>query len=251
MLPLSTRLEYILYLSFLISTVFAQGQIAQFLDFDCEQGSPINPSVSLPLDTCLVTSGAQGVVVQVYPRCLSGNGNTTLQLYKDDLCASPDTFNGFDNDCYWYGGSGIPALMFICGSVADGDSHATSTSTVTAGSVLVPVAKATGATTSSTSGGFSSQTAADSNGIVASATPTSPAANPSQTSASNTGGGSSSGLSQREQIILGIALPIGSIIVALLAWQCPKPWNSGGPERQHNDYQMFPVVHHMPHWHRG
>lgn len=251
MLPLFTRLEYIVYLSFLISTAVAQGQIAQFLDFNCDQGSPINPSVSLPLDTCLVTSGAQGVVVQVYPRCPSGSGNTTLQLYKDTLCASPDTFDGFDTDCYWFGGSGIPALMFLCGSVAEGDSHATSTSTVTAGSVLVPVAKATGDTTSPTSDSLSSQTATDSNGLVASATPTSSASNPSQTSASSTDGGSSSGLSQHQQIILGIALPVGSIIVALLAWQCPKPWNSGGRHGQHDDYQMFPVEHHMPRWHRG
>lgn len=219
----STRVNCFLYLPFLISTTSAQGQLAQFLDSECGETSPVNPTVSLPLNTCLVTEGAQGVVVQVYPTCTTGNSNTTLQVYADKSCARPDSFvNDDENGCYWFGGAGIPAVMFICGSVADGGSHATSTTTVSAGSVLVPVAKATGATTTSTPGDSSSQTVADSNGFVTSATAASSASNPSQTNVSGTGGDSSSGLSQHDQIILGIALPAGALLVALLAWQCPK-----------------------------
>ena len=252
MFPPSTPVNYLLYLSFIISTTSAQGQIAQFLDISCEDKSPINPSVSLPLDTCLVTEGAQGVVVQVYPACSTGNGNTTLQMYQDQSCATPGSSGIYDDHgCYWwFDGPSIPAVMFICGSLADGDSHATSTTTVTAGSVLVPVAKATGTTTSLTPSNPSSQTATDSNGLITSATAASSPSNPSQTNGSGTGSDSSSGLSQHDQIILGIALPAGALLVALLAWQWSKQ-PKGGVESQHTDYRMLPVVHHMPHWHRG
>lgn len=254
MLLPSTRVNYILSLSFLISTIFAQGQIAQFLDIICEEKSPVNPTVSLPLDTCLVTSGALGVVPERLPTCLTGNGNATLQLYRDQSCAIPETSSVFVRDnCFDSGAPGIPAVMFICGSVADGNSDATSTTTVTAGSVLVPVAKATGASTTSTPGGLFSQTATGSIGLLTSGTPASSASNPSQTNATSTGGDSSSGLSQHEQIILGIAIPVAALLVALLAWLCPKPWNRRGGEGQQNTYRMLnhPVVHHMPHWHPG
>ena len=247
----STPVNYLLYLSFIISTASAQGRIAQFLDISCNDKSPINPSVSLPLDTCLVTEGAQGIVVQVYPACPTGNGNTTLQIYQDQSCATPGSSDDVEDNqgCYWWSGAGsaVPAVMFICGSVADGDSRATSTTTVTAGSVLVPVAKATGATTSLAPGSSVSQTATDSNGLVTSATAVSSASNPSQTNASGTGSDSSSGLSQHDQIVLGIVLPAGALLVAVLAWQCPKQIRGA----QQNDYGMLPLVHHMPHWHRG
>lgn len=248
------HLEYILYLSFLISTTFAQGQIAQFLDWDCYQKSPVNPTVSLPLDTCLVTSGALGIVVQLLPGCPTGNA--TLQVYNDQSCATPNTDpvddGDEDNNCFNSGNFIIPAVMFICGSVADETSDARSTTTVTAGSVLLPVAKATGATTTSNSGGLSSQTTTDSNGLVASATPASSASNPSQTNASSNGGDSGSGLSQHDQIIIGIIIPIAAVVVALLAWLYPKASNGRGGEGQQNDYRMlhYPAVHHMPHWHR-
>lgn len=247
MLSSSTHVNCILCLSFLVSNISAQGQLAQFLDSNCDETSPVNPTVSLSLNTCLVTAGAQGVVVQVYPACPTGNSNTTLQVYADESCARPDSSDDFDNNCYWFGGSGIPAVMFTCGGVAEGDSHATSTTTVAAGSVLVPVAKATGPIASTTPGDLSSQTATDSNGLITSATAASSASNPSQTNGSGSGSDSNSGLSQQDQIMLGIVLPAGALIVALLAWQWPKQMRG----MQQNDYQMLPLVHHMPHWYRG
>ena len=254
MLSLSTRLAYVFCLSFLISTAFAQGKIAQFLDFDCRDTSSVNPTVSLPLDTCLVTIGAGGVVVQVLPACLTGSASATLQLYQDQACALPVSEANFYNDDNCLASNvGFGGVMFICGGVAEGNSDATSTSTVIATSALVPVAKATEATTTSAPGGLSSHTATGSNGLITSVTPASSTSNPSRTDETSPGGDSSSGLSQHDQIVLGIALPVGSLIVALLAWLCPKPWNRRGSEREQNDYQMlhYPVVHHMPHWHRG
>ena len=247
---LSTRLDCLLYLSFLISTTLAQGQIAQYLDDLCSEKSAVNPTVSLPLDTCLVTSDVvEGIAVQILPTCLAGNVNATLQVYNDQSCAIlSSTAYAKDDGCI-SSAIGLPSVMFTCGSAVDGDSVASSTTTVTAGSVLVPVAGATGITTDPTSSGLSSRTATDSNGLVASATPTSSATNPSQTNASGTDGSSSSGLSQNEQIILGIALSASAIAVALLAWLYPTAGSSGGD--QQNNYGMLNYpVHHMSHWHR-
>ncbi len=251
MLLVSTRLDCILYLSFLISTILAQGQIAQYLDDFCSEKSAINPTVSLPLDTCLVTSDVvEGLVVQILPRCLTGNVNATLQVYNDQSCAIlSSTAYAKDDGCV-SSPIGLPSVMFICGSAADGDSVASSTTTVTAGSVLVPVAGATGITTDPTSSGLSSQTATDLNGLVASASPTSSASNPSRTNTSGTGGSPSSGLSQNEQIILGIALSASAIAVALLAWLYPKAGNSGGNRQNHYGMLNYPGYH-MSHWHRG
>ena len=141
MLSASTRVRYILHLCFLTSTISAQGQIAQFLDLSCEKKSPINPTVSLPLNTCLViestqegANGAEAVIVQVLPACPPGSSNPTLQLYQDQSCATPASNGDTGSDCLWIlSDIDVPAVMFICGSVADGDSHATSTTTVSAG----------------------------------------------------------------------------------------------------------------------
>ena len=242
----STRVNYLLYLSFLISATSGQGQIAQFLDLSCSKKSNVNPTVSLPLDTCLVTADVvEGVVVQVLPKCPTGSA--TLQVYQDQSCARLSGSLSNENNCLNTADGVVPSIMFICGSAADGNAEATSTTTVTAGSVLIPVAGETGLTPTSTPGSSSLQTATDSNGLVTSATAASSASNPSQTNASGSGGDSSSGLSQRDQIILGIALPAGALLIAVLAWQYPK----GGVGSQGNEYQMLPVAHHMPHWHRG
>ena len=254
MLSLSTRLDHILYLSFLISTTCAQGKIAQYLDFSCQNPSSIEPTFSLPLNTCLVTSGAQGVVVQLLPTCLTANVSATLQLYKDPSCVlSVSEANLYDDQSCLATTISFGSVMFICGTVGGGHSNATRTTTVTAISVLVPVAKATEVTTTSTSGDLSSQTATGLNELVTSATAASSASNPPQTNGAIPDENSSSGLSQRDEIILGIGIPVGSLIVALLAWLWPKPWNRRESEGQQNDYQMlhYTVVHHMPHWHRG
>ena len=223
------RISHALCISFLIFTTLTEGQsglIAQYLDFGCTETSLVDPTVSLPLDTCLVTS-AQGLAAQRLPNCPTGTAK--LQVYQDEACAIPDSSKY--NNCIIYD-SDVIVVMFICGSVADGNSGPTSTTTATAGSVLVPVAKATGATgatgatttstSTSTSGGDSSQTATDLNGLSTSAAPTSSTSNPLQTNASNDDGDSSSGLSHRDQIILGVALPVSSLVVALLAWLYPK-----------------------------
>ena len=247
---LSLYVHHALCIVLLISTTLAQsqsGQIAQFLNYECTQQSLINPTVPLDLDTCLVTSGAYGLVPQRVPAC--NTGNAKLQVYQDQACARPDSTSSDEDHCVSNDNFPISAVMFICTNESSGP---TSTTTVTADSVLVPMAKATEATTTSTPSDPSSTT--DSNGLVASATRTGPASNPSQTDVSSDGGDlGSSGLSHRDQIILGVVLPVGSLVVALLAWLYPKTGNGRGYEGYQNNYRMldYPAVHHMPHWHRG
>ena len=252
MLPSFAPVKRICYLSFLISTAIAQGQIAQYLDFYCTEKSLVNPNISLDLYTCLITSGAQGVVIQLLPACLMGNAtNATLQVYKDQSCAVLDSAYHNDDNCLATR-IGVPSVMFICGSVAGGNSHTTSTTTVTAVSVLVPMAKATGPSTPTTLAAFSSRTTTDSNTLATSVTPASSAPNPSQSDASSNIDNSTSGLSLHEQILIGIGIPVAAILVTLLTWLCPRPWGWRMDEGPQNTYQLlhYPVVRHMPHWHQ-
>lgn len=127
-------------------------------------------------------------------------------------------------------------------------SDTTSATTVIAASALVPVAQATGAITTSTSSGLFSQTATDTNETISSSTTASSAANPSQAITDGSCGESKSGLSQHEQILISIIIPVAALVVALLAWLCPKPGNRRRGEGQQTAYPMldYPVVHHMP-----
>ena len=248
MLSLYVHHAFCIFLFIFTTLVQSQsGQIAQFLNYECTHESVINPTVPLDLDTCLVTSGAYGLVPQRVPACNAGNAK--LQVYQDQACARPDSSSSDEDHCVSNDNFPISAVMFIC---TDESSEPKSTTTVTADSVLVPVAKATGATTTSTPSDPSSTTG--SNGLVTSAARTSSASSPSQTDTSSGGGDlGSSGLSHRDQIILGVALPVGSLVVALLAWLYPKTGNGRGYQGYLNNYRMedYPAVHHMPHWHRG
>ena len=213
MLPLSRAISHALRISFLISTILAEDQtglIAQYLDDGCTETSLTNPTVSLPLDTCLVAR-ARGLAAQRLPRCPTSNA--TLQVYQDPACAIPDS--SVYKQCIPYDNDVI-VVMFICGSVADANSGPTSTTTASAGSALVPVAKATEATTASASGDLSSPTATGSNGLVTSAAPMSSASDPSQASTGTDDGDASSGLSHPEKVTLGVALSVGCTYISEL-----------------------------------
>ena len=133
----------------------------------------------------------------------------------------------YDN-CYFDGPNGVPAVIFGC--TKDGAAVvATSTSTVSAGTASAAVATGNAVATSAAAGigssGDDSSSSASNNGD---ATTTSLDFSPSATSTgSRTGstdsgnGGSGSGLSQKSQIILEVALPVGALVVAVLAWWFP------------------------------
>ncbi|KAL2043764.1 hypothetical protein N7G274_003283 [Stereocaulon virgatum] len=223
-----------------ISLASAPGTLALFLDEQCIQASIINPSVNVPLNTCLVTTGALGIAVKTLPPCTSGDA--TLVMYRDTSCANLVSGNLQYNNCYFDGPNGVSAIMFSCNKAAGGGS-ATATSTVSAGSSSMPVAGDTAPTASSSS--TPAQTHPSSNAATTtSAPPSSSTSQPSSNSGGNGSSGTSSGLSQNGQIALGVGLPVGSIVVALLAWwfPCRKKRSNG----QTDQYNMMPSPTHRP-----
>ena len=206
----------------LFARASASGTLAQFLDSFCGQASIINPTVDLAADVCLVTNGAMGVAVEELPPCASGEA--TLQLYQDTSCANQVDLGSSDasDNCY----VDPVAVLFACTAVSKG-SRATATSTVSAG--LSSMAVATGAAaipTGGLPGDSTSQNTPSTNEAAATSSkipnPTSADSPPTDhTRGSTTGAAGSDGLSKGSQIGLGVGLPAGSIVVALLAWLCP------------------------------
>lgn len=211
-------LSYYLLLS---ARASAPGTIALFLDELCEQASIINPTVDLAADVCLVTNGAAGVAIEELPPCASGEA--TLQLYQDTSCANQaDTYDFFASDnCYI-----VPAaVLFACTAVAKG-ARATATSTVSAGSSSMAVAAGAAASpTGGLSGDSTSQNTPFTNDAAATSTtfpnPTSTDSTTTDRTRASTSSAGGSDLSKGSQIGLGVGLPAGSIVVALLAWLCP------------------------------
>ncbi|KAL8684090.1 MAG: hypothetical protein Q9218_008408, partial [Villophora microphyllina] len=66
----------------------AAGNLAFFLDEQCEEASTSHPSIALPIDTCLVTPGALGIAIQSLPAC--GSAGASFTMYLDTSCANPD-----------------------------------------------------------------------------------------------------------------------------------------------------------------
>lgn len=200
----------------LVARASASGTLALFLDNVCEQASIINPTVDLAADVCLVTNGATGIAIEELPPCASGEA--TLQMYHDTSCANQvDADLDFASEnCYFY----PSAVLFACTAVVKG-SHATATSTVSAGSSSMAIA--TGSPASPTGGSAGDSTPQNTPSTNEAAPTSSTISNPTTTDvkkASSTDA-AGSGLSQRSQIGLGVGLPVGSIVVALLAWLCP------------------------------
>lgn len=220
--PFLLSLHLLYYYLPLFAHASASGTLALFLDDWCNQASIINPTVDLAADVCLVTNGAAGVAVEELPPCASGEA--TLQLYQDTSCANQaGTYDFMASDnCY----IDAAAVLFACTAVAKG-ARATATSTVSAGSSSMAVA---GGAAAIPTGGFpgdsTSQSTPSTNEAAATSTtlpnPTSTDSVPTDhTRGSTTGAADPGGLSKGSQIGLGVGLPAGSIVVALLAWLCP------------------------------
>ena len=219
-------LHFLYYFLPLSARASAPGTLALFLDIVCEQASIINPTVDLAANVCLVTNGVTGVAVEELPPCASGEA--TLQLYQDTSCANQvdADIDYASENCY------VPpaAVLFACTAVAKG-SRATATSTVSAGSSSMAIA--TGAAASPTGGlpgdSTSQNTPSTNEAAPTSSTVPNPTSTDSTTTDStttdrtrtSTSGAGDSGLSKGSQIGLGVGLPAGSIVVALLAWLCP------------------------------
>ncbi len=230
---------FILLLSLpVFSQSSASGTLNIFLNFSCTRASVINPTVNIPVDTCLVTLGAYGIAVQILPPC--STGVATLAMYRDKSCANaveiPDYL--IEDNCYpnTMGGQ-ISAVQFVCAEVAGG-SVPTTTSTATFGSSLLPIASGT-----PFSGTGPRPTTPSSNDAAPTIDPTSSSPTDSNSVDGDGSGRSGSGLSQRTSITLGVAIPVIAVLVALLAWwfPCKKGKGSGGKHHPHPGLMPAPI----------
>ena len=197
-----------------------------FLDYYCRKPSIINPTIDVAANTCLVCPGAYGVNVKVLPACATGSASVVM--YYDTACSNPNTedssytddVNCFSDDM----GQELKAVQYVCKDVADGQ-VATATTTVSFGSSSLPVAGgvATGNTggTPTTLATYPSSNVASPTQDSSSSTSDQSGSNGGSSNSSGSGGGGG-GLSRSATIAISIGIPVAALIVALLAWQCPK-----------------------------
>lgn len=243
------------------------GTLASFLDSSCYSPSIVNPTIDLPVNTCLVPQGgAQSFAVQVLPPCTSGRA--TLVMYLDTSCARPVDSNRDYKNCFWSIDDNVPAIQFVCRDVSKG-AVPTSTSTATFGSSIIPVAGAAAATsaaggeptterTSPSSNENTSPTSRSSNANGSPPTSTStsdPQAPTSPGTGNNDNSDDGAGISRRAQIALAVGVPIAAIVVALLAWWFPcrkarkEGWFHHHEMGQMQQQQQQPhSQQHLPNW---
>lgn len=240
-------LYFIILIFPLTCTASPNGTLNPFLDYNCARASVVNPSVPLPIDTCLVSSGAYGLAVKTLPPCSSGTAK--VATYQDNSCANAidpiETAYGDDNCYIDDSGSYIKAVAFVCPDVAGG-SVPTSTTTATFGSSLIPIASGAPA-----SKGGGQSTSPSSNNASPTSNPGS--ASPSSTTTttpsniSNSDDGGGSGLSHGAVVGLGVGVPVATLLVALLAWwfPCKKIRNHGHGDNQFGGMSQ-PLYHQGP-----
>ena len=240
------------------------GTLKFYNDYDCNHPSTLNPTVNLALSTCLVTTGAEGVVIAALPPCSQG---TAAPIYYSDTACGVQTSNVspsiFSDSCFQLAdGASIfnsKSLMFSCQPAANKPQPSSTTTAV----VSALAAVATGSTGSDAGGSGSGSGSSTSSAGGSSSTGT----NTQKSGATSTGGsngsdngtssGSISGLGTGDIIALAVGLGIGipTIVIMVLAWRYPAVrdkvtglipgWQSQQPAFPHNQPQQWP--HGRPH----
>ncbi|CAD6569698.1 MAG: hypothetical protein ASARMPREDX12_006345 [Alectoria sarmentosa] len=211
----------------------APGKLNLYDDFDCDHPSTLKPTVTLPVSTCLITTGGEGLVIDELPAC--SQGNATLIYYSDTACgvqttdvstsivASSCNQLAAGTDLY-----NANAVMFSCQPAANNPQPSSTTTAV----VSALAAVATGSTESNGSGSGSSNPSSTS---TAGSAPTDTStlknstssggsnSNDGTSTSANTGSGSDSGLDTGDKIALAVGLGIGipTILIMLAAWLFP------------------------------
>ena len=247
----------------LVAATSATGKINLYDDWDCNDPSTLNPTVNLPLSTCLVTTGGGGLVIDQVPPC--SQGTATMVYYSDTACGvqTTDVSTSILSDSCMQLAAGTDmynakSVMFSCQPAAN-HPQASSTSTAvvsalaavatgsSASQTPVPFDGTTDGTTGQSGGSFGGS--ASSTTSAASSTPTgtdtqqnSTGSSTSITNNSNTSGSKpASGLDTGDIIALTVGLGVGvtAIAVALGAWLVPnfrhtlKRWFSCSGSRVH------------------
>ncbi len=173
----------------------AAGKLNLYNDFNCNHPSTLNPIVTLPLSTCLVTTGGEGLVVAALPACPQGTAAPIF--YSDTACGvqttvAKDTL--FSQGCFQIA-DGVDlfvarSVMFSCQPAANNPlPSSTSTAVVSA---LAAVATGTSGS-SGGSGGGGTTSAAGSTPTDTSSPTNGTGSSGSGSSSSSSGGGSGSG----------------------------------------------------------
>lgn len=218
----------------------AAGQVKLYNDFNCDQPSTLNPTVTLALSTCLVTTNGEGLIVAELPPC--PQSTAALLYYQDTACGVPaQVSTGITSEnCFQLAeGTGIynaKSVMFSCQPAANNPQPSSTTTAV----VSALAAVATGST--GDSGSASSTSAASSAPTDTSTSKTGTSSSGGNSSSGNgtsantsPSSGSSSGLDTGDIIALSVGLGVGipPIVIMLAAWLFPdfrhtlRRWLSG------------------------
>ena len=244
----------------LVAADETQGQLQFYDDYNCNTPSTLNPTVTLPLSTCLVHTGAEGVVIDTVPKC--PQGGATPIYYSDTACGvqtnnvSPSIFS---KSCFQLAeGVGIynaKSLMFTCASAAS-NPHASSTTTAVV-SGLAAVATGSSGSNGSGSGSGSSTSSAGGSSSTGTNSQNNGTGSTGGSSGSSTGTGSksSSGLSTSDIIALAVGLGVGifTIVMMIIIWKNPKVKDMvlkvipiGSPQQSSPSSQSAPGSHSAP-----
>lgn len=213
------------------------GTLQFYNDYDCEHPSTLNPTVTLQLSTCLVFTGAEGVVIDTVPPCPQG---TAAPIYYSDTACGVQTNNVspsiFSKGCFSLADGvdifNAKSMIFSCQPAAN-NPHPSSTTTAV---VSALAAVATGSTGSNGGGsGSGSGSASGSGSSTSSASGSSSTGTETQKNSTSGTGSSSqispgtssssrSGLTTGDIIALAVGLGIGlpTIVIMILAWRFPS-----------------------------
>jgi hypothetical protein len=224
-----TFLLFFFTISIPVTVAQAVGTLELFGNAECDPNAAgaFDTTIDLALNVCLDTKGVIGLAIQNVPSC--NVGTATLIRYNYAACAVPATFQTYDGCLYYSPLLSFAAIMFACSTA---NALPTSTSTVSLGATYPVGTEAssaiTQATTTTPPAGPATTAASPTNSVSSVVTSTT-SLNSSQPVVSVATDSSSSGLSESDKIALGVGIggAVGTIIVAILAWQCPRarPWN--------------------------
>ena len=204
------------------------GTLQFYNDYDCEHPSTINPTVTLQLSTCLVTTGGEGVVIDTLPPCPQG---TAAPIYYSDTACGVQTDNVspsiFSKGCFQLADGvdlfNAKSLMFSCQPAANNPHPSSTTTAVISGLAAVATGSSgssgggsgSGSSTSSAGGSSSTGTSSQKNGTGSTGS--------SNEGTSGTSSTSGSGLNTGDIIALAVGLGIGipTIVIMILAWKYP------------------------------
>jgi len=186
--------------------------LSLFTDEHCSTPSTTNPSVTLGINVCAVTTGLESFI---YVPVACTTGFAKAWVFTDVGCANPvdPDYYYVDGSCYAAYIPGVfPALMLTCDADADEvtPSRPTSTTTIAVGPVV-------NAATSTTAGGSTTTGASSAGSTTGSTTGSTGTGTGTSTSNSNATGWNSLDYGTRVGIIVAIAVGVPPIFIGLYA----------------------------------